>query len=286
MFWTARYAVFNEEDYIISSIKSIYNYVDSIVIVEGILPFIERKYYTEEESSIDNTVQLIKDFQEYEDPDKKITFHQIGVVRCEDSKGELNRIIYNFIDPATDVFISIDGDELLREEEMLRAKKYFEEDSSLLAVRMKDLMFWQDFNHLLVFDGMKAVTRIFRYKKDGTYKGIFFADKNGEVIDHVRDDRVIDLSRFLNKYHFGWVRERSKIIEKRVRTLRNLVDRKNPNLKHLVNVSDRELEREALLQCKLYTEEYDPYVNERVVEYKGEPLPELKGHKFENRQLK
>lgn len=286
MFWTARYAVFNEEDYIIPSLRSIYDSVDSIVIVEGILPFIEEKYYTEEESSIDNTVQLIKDFQEYEDPDKKITFHQIGVIPGKDSKGDLNRAIYNLMDPRTEGFISIDGDELLKKDEISRAKEYFERSPSLLAVRMTDLMFWQDFNHILVFDGMRSVTRMFRYQKNGGYRGIFYQNEEGVSIDRIRDSRVIDLSHFFSKYHFGWVREKSKIIEKRVRTLRNSVIRGHPNLVISTSLSKEELEREAYLQCKLYTEEYDPYVNERVVEYKGTPLPELKGHKFEGRQLK
>lgn len=285
MYYTARYGVLNEEDYIIPSIKSIYNCVDSIIIVENVLPFIEEKYYTKTGSSIDNTVQLIKDFQEQEDVDNKIRFYQVGVIEGEDPKGTANNIILDLINPDTDVFISIDGDELVKEEEINKAKLYFEEDPGLLAVKMKDLMFWQDFKHLLVFDNQPPVTRMFRYQKDGRYKGIFYRDKTGRPVEN--SDSIIDCCSFLNRYHFGWVREQSKIIEKRIRTLKGLINMPicSDSLKHLINASNKELENEALLQCKLYTEEYNTFYNERVIEYKDDILPELIGHKFEGKRM-
>jgi hypothetical protein len=134
---TASYKVFNSDDYLKQSLESIYPYVDCIDIVEGAIKL--RKW--EGTTSIDNTVQLIKDFP---DPDNKIRLLQ-GVFR---DKQHIQAKLLEICRSKWMLFI--DADEII--EGMEDVRKFAEENSEgqkVYARPKKFVNFVHDFEHVI-----------------------------------------------------------------------------------------------------------------------------------------
>lgn len=151
---TACYIVFNEEDYIEYSIKSIYDFVHKIIVVEGGTEAV-KKYATEQGRSSDKTVDILKNI---DDPENKIIVvpSPHGEVWNGDKQSHCNKLwkdkteqrnaYCNLLGDSDYAFI-IDGDEVWDKETLKRVEHVIFARPEVPAFRFNFHDFWQDFGH-------------------------------------------------------------------------------------------------------------------------------------------
>lgn len=194
---TAGIIVHNGTDYINYAIKSIYNYVNQIIIIHG-------------------KVELYPDKDEYD------TFEQL--LKLKDEIDYLNKInlvtkkswsdkieMQNEIAKRVtgDYYLKLDHDEIWKPETLLDAIQYMN-DNNADIIKMPFLHFWTNFHTIAKDAGGKWSTchpRIWKWQ-DGfhhTKSFNYFVDKNNAKVSHSRYKDVTFLdNEFV--YHFGYVR--------------------------------------------------------------------------------
>lgn len=136
---TACYIVFNEAEYIKYSVKSIYDFVDNIIIVEGSSEAV-RQYAHEDGSSTDGTVLIIESM---EDPDNKIKLIQ---GKWKD-KTEQRNVYCQLLDDTDYAFI-IDGDEVWDKFNLNKIEQMIFSRPDIPALQFNFKDFWKDFRHI------------------------------------------------------------------------------------------------------------------------------------------
>jgi GT2 family glycosyltransferase len=136
---TASYIVFNEENFLEYSLKSIYNSVSKIIIVEGCTE-VTKKYANEDGSSTDRTVEIIKDFS---DPENKIRLIQ-GSWK---DKTEQRNTYCKFLDDSDYLWV-IDGDEVWDKETLVRIEHLMFARPDIPSFCFNFVDYWKDFSHI------------------------------------------------------------------------------------------------------------------------------------------
>jgi hypothetical protein len=133
----------NEEEFASIVLASIYNEVDQIIVVEGAVE--NRPNSTPDGHSIDRTQEIIKDFIQNHDPEKKIVF--ISIKKPWKNLEELKQI---FIDVTNDGdwLIINDADEIYRPEDIKRVRRAIELHPHACEFIPIFLHFYRDFRHI------------------------------------------------------------------------------------------------------------------------------------------
>lgn len=249
MYLTARILFLNEEDYLPYAIRSIYPVVDAIVIVEGCI----REYgmvsgrYTEEGLSVDNSALIVRQIQEYEDPDRKVIFVQHGFAS---NYGVLANHAIDLIPRQTTHFLNVDADEIYSPQDIQSVKDLFEAHPRLCGVAVDRIHFYLDFgtvrkNRKASKLGPIGGTMFRKYYKEEYYPG-----KNAEHNPFIGNQRLMSLwfswhganikegidqanragnqygislrRRLIPQFHYGWVRHCEKMLERVMQTYRRV----------------------------------------------------------------
>lgn len=212
----ACYKVLNEIDWLEYSLKSIYSYVDKIVIIEGCDSFMaQRANVTKEGLSSDGTTELITNFP---DPDHKIKHVKLGFVDGDESL--LWNAYVNELEIG-DWCWTIDGDEIYPEESarqmvnLMRSGRY-----NTIQVHLHNL--WHDFDHRIVGGGWCTIhERAFKYSEPGMHY-IVLSDillPNGVPLSRDNVHKTYENSS-LFLVHLSYVRDEDKMLEKQCWQLR------------------------------------------------------------------
>jgi len=138
---TACYKVFNEASFLGYSLRSIYDYVDHIDIVEGAMKASMTKANSDG-SSTDDTVKIVKEFP---DPQHKIRLLQGKWRDREHMQAKLLEICNS------KWMLYIDGDEVADPESMQNLRSFCEDhqDGNIVYARPSRFYnFWHDFKHI------------------------------------------------------------------------------------------------------------------------------------------
>lgn len=205
----ACYPIFNEDDFIAYSLRSVYPFVDRIIILDGageLMMFCANP----DGSSTDNTLEIVRSF-----PDPE---HKIGLISRKWASLLEKRNTYLRMCDEGDIVFTIDGDEVYKSSDVKRMLHAFENED-VQGVLNLYYYFYPDFNHILTGRyGDKRNVRIFRLLKE--YRYIMEAEN---VVDGDGEDIVCKniLSyafndRFPHTYHYSRLRNHEREINRRI----------------------------------------------------------------------
>jgi len=215
---TAGMIVLNGADTIELALKSIYDYVDKIIIVEGIVEDYAKSNPAMHENghSIDGTIKIIQNFY---DP-----LHKIELVFPTDisklvwkNKNEMQNEIAKRV--TTDLYLKVDADEIFLESDVEYMKRYFMEDKELYVIQLLKWEFWKNFSMIAcggIWDRPQA--RMWRWKKDFHHNidvktGFnFYIDAEGREV-RPPNYKTLNLMEHLC-YHLGYCRTAEHIAAK------------------------------------------------------------------------
>lgn len=135
----------NEEEFAPLVLKSIYNEVDKIIVIEGAVK--NRNNCTEDGHSIDKTVDIIEDFKKNHDPDNKVIF--VKIKRHWKNLEEMKQTFIDLSFPG-DWLIINDADEFYLPEDIRRVRRLIELKPHATEIVPNFLHFYGDFNHVAV----------------------------------------------------------------------------------------------------------------------------------------
>lgn len=196
----------NEEEFIGLALRSIYNEVDQIIVIEGAVK--SRPNSTEDGHSTDKTVDIIKDFKENRDPDKKVLFLQI-----KRSWNNLEEIKQTFLDlaPEGSVILINDADEFYMPADIQRIRLAFDLQPHMTELIPTFLHFYRDFTHITV-PGPEWNTqhqRIFKLQRGMKYNSHpVVTDQYGHCTyfsPHYQHRRFVP-AKPIYIYHYGYAR--------------------------------------------------------------------------------
>jgi hypothetical protein len=204
--------VFDEEDYIEYSVKSIYNFASQIVIVSGSDQFTDACINYKNElrdrshpryNNIpiyipDNTKteEIIRNFY---DPDGKITYFNEGKVL---TKIDLRNICIDLLNDSIEWVLIVDGDEVWKEADLNELKsKLKDTKTNIFEVGFNH--FFLDFKHVL---HVAVAERVYR-----NVKGIRYTKWHTEIT-FPKDSSRERLNFGFN--HYGYVRDLGKLNQK------------------------------------------------------------------------
>ena len=247
MFLTARILFLNEKDYIWYALKSVYDAVDAIVVVEGCIEEYGnvKSMVSSEGLSTDGSDREVNRFIKDDDPDHKVNYSRIGFVK---NYAELANIALDFFPEETTHFLNIDADEVYKAEDVLRVKKLFEEFSGLCGVEIDRIHFYLDFWTRRISSQVKLEsTGGTKFRK--FYPEEYYPERGAEHMPQLHGDPVMDLwlpwweddlgrgiktalekgldgitlrRYMMPQYHYGWVRSEAKMMERLVQTMRRV----------------------------------------------------------------
>lgn len=203
----AYYALYNEVEYIEYSLRSIYDYVDQIIIIEGAW---KETYLTNgEKRSNDGTIEKIQGFP---DPQNKITIHYDN----EDNQLAQRNKIFGYLPNEDCWMLLIDGDEVYDPAEIVKIKELTKVNDLTKAFRFKSLIFINDFYHYCEVEYF----RLFKIEKQldcagrSLAKYIFTApndiSKNGEALESWSKNRP-DIAF----HHYSYCKSNHRFQEKK-----------------------------------------------------------------------
>ena len=200
---SAYYMVLNEEDWIDLSIKSIYDIVDEIIVVEGACN--NAKFMANEKGlSIDRTEERIRNFKDY---NNKIKYIQKGFVNYMiDLKNEC----LNNLSKDCDYFIVLSGDEFYKKEELEYLFKYIEnpEDANIFSVN--HILFYRSPFYIKHDPRDMCCNKIYKKIEDMVYTNT----TDDTFISFTKEKRKILRFCYTNMYHFSLVKSRKRLIQK------------------------------------------------------------------------
>lgn len=254
----------NDNPYIWWALKSSYEAVDHISIVEGAIThdIYGNRYHhvpaTKDGLSLDNTADEIRRFIKNDDPNHKVHYEQVGFVH---SWEDLRNKAHSMHPPDTDIVLLQDGDCLLKPRDILKAKIVLETYPQVFEVANYCHSFIWDFKHVMkTGTPRKDYWRWCFYRYNPTMhfdkeRTLSFGDGStgGQVkiewIDFLRlheneyrDKKYIVYSPdLLNVYHFGNVQEKERM---EIQLMRKFFSPQNMEINKL-ELPDRK--RETLL---------------------------------------
>lgn len=301
MFLTARILFLNEEDYIQYILRSIYPAVECIVIVEGCIEqYGKGLEYAPEGLSTDRSEELINAFIQNEDPDGKVIYHRHGFAR---NYGELANVAVALIPGRTTHFLNVDGDEVYSPMDIARTKQLFKIYPGLCGVAVDRLHFYLDFwtlrrNKKAEKLGPTGGTMFRRF-----YPGETYPDKGAEHNPRLDGERLVEYwlpwweddvekgirlakekgflgitwrRKMMPQFHYGWVREERKMIERLLQTYRRVDAYSGRGL--YSSMDDEELIEFIRLYHPMFTGIDDP--DNVLEEYLGKHPEVMKEHPF------
>ena len=206
---------FNCNDYIDTVIRSIYESVDKIIIVEGCVNGNECNA-TKDYHSIDGTFEYLTGNDIY-DPENKIKIFLRSNRPWHDKVEMQNKIASTFQD--NDIYIKVDADEVWDIENLNKVINYLKVNANIDIIRMTFLHFWTSFNIIARDAGGKWKTkhqRVWRVRKGFHHLNSFnyFIDKNGNIVSESNYREFIWNLKPI--YHFGYARE-SKYVDQKLK---------------------------------------------------------------------
>src|SRR4030042_5879266 len=217
----AGYCVLNEADWLELSIRSIYEAVDKIIIVEGA----ERNFWfscSPDGLSVDGTEEVIRN---YPDTGKKIVYIKHGWV---DWQGDLRNVYLSMLPPQC-WFLLIDGDEIYERQELAFAFSKVEspEFRNFNSFSFRCIVFQNDIYHggfiqhivppklFRITPGVDVgCSWLQRDRREGSDDGI-----------HIRPVIRADISDVI-LYHFGFARNWTRLLNRDIWLFKYLVSRK------------------------------------------------------------
>lgn len=154
----AVYCIFNEEDYIEYSIKSVYDFVDKIIICLSLAPYSEYNPQAKQmQFKKDNTEQIIE----------RLSYGDEKFVIIKDSWNEQlehrNRGMQYCIDNGYDYYFLIDGDEVYRKDHLENIASEIAAHPEVGSFIIKCPIFWRSFKYRIPAEKVAwAPRRIFK----------------------------------------------------------------------------------------------------------------------------
>lgn len=210
---TAGIIVLNGEDTIRKAIGSIYEAVDKIVIVEGVVEDFAKANPEMHKGghSIDNTLKII---EEYPDNLNKILLVVKTDGKYWKNKNEMQNAIATLVD--TDLYLKVDADEIFLESDIEYMKRMFMADSSLYVVQILKHEFWRGLEMVScggIWDRPQARMwrwdKSFRHPMDTKTGFNYFIDDDGMQVKSP-NYKVMNLMEKLC-YHLGYARTPEQI---------------------------------------------------------------------------
>lgn len=159
--------VCNGAQFIIQCLNHIYDMADEIIICEGAVEHYDRvigSFY-----SNDHTIEMIREFQETRDPQKKIklfTAKKFG--RAWKNKMEMQNMIAEHT--TGHVFIKQDVDEFYDLDGLAREIDRLQKDKGRVMINYKSYHFWGDFKHIIVGSNFNdKQTRVWKWRDSFRY---------------------------------------------------------------------------------------------------------------------
>jgi len=229
---TAGIIAFNCIDYLNDAIKSVYDAVNQIIIVEGAVKGNE-KYANVDGHSTDGTYELLTNIDsELYDPDDKIEVIIRKDSRLWHDKIEMQNVIAERV--TSNFYVKVDADEIW-DVEVLRKVIMFLSNSPYDIIRMPFLHLWTSFDKVAKDAGGKWSTkhpRVWRWKKTFRHTKSF-----NHFVDTGNDNRIVMSPNFSEYewndgviYHFGYARS-IKMVEQKLRYY------KNRNIERVVKIN-------------------------------------------------
>ena len=304
---TALMIVINEADWVWWSLKSVYNVVDCIVIVEGVArdKWKEFGLFTQDGLSLDGTQAEIYRFIREDDFDRKIKYFQVGF---QPTIGTLRDIALQECPKDTDYVLVVDADHLYDKLQIQRVKCLCEQYPNIRVVYSDQLIFFLDMHHVLQINeeckrpyGHHLACLFYRYDERLRYKReIAFFDNqfepegwlhpilevHSDQLSGTKDDVAVYPPLF-QFWHFGWVGHRKAIEAHLLKTIwsrvlrlqwlleyepEKVTDQDMKNWGQFVGATSEEILEYQYLYHKIWTQEFDSTVGERLVPYSG-PYP-------------
>jgi len=299
---TVQMVVINEEDYVYFALKSIYDVVEEIVIVEGAArnrygrEAIEQGFLTEEGLSTDGTQAEIQRMLD-EDADHKIKYIRYG---WQQSVNDLRRHCHQNVSSNTDYCLILDSDAVYRPREIQCLRNLVIGYPSIWMIAAKELMFFLDLNHILTVgeDYLQMCNYIdsglfWKYLPDieilgqrpyrlgqkmelglrrTRFQELKTLDKKGEKLYLFEPAGLFDI------LHFGWVHTPEKMerhILRWAHATRNLVARGggDERMKRwcapILESNDGEIMEYYQTYHKIWTGIYDESVEEHLEKFTG-----------------
>jgi len=195
----------NEEEFIGLTLKSIYDVVDRIIVIEGAVE--NRLNATEDGHSTDRTNEIIDDFKDNNDPDNKLV-----VLRINRHWKNLEEIKQTFLDMCMDGdwIIINDADEFYKPEDIMRLRVAIGRYPHASEFIPTFLHFYRNCNHIAVPgpEWQPQHQRIFKYVRGMKYNAHpIVTDPAGHdtyFSPHYQHRRYIMNNFFI--YHYGYAR--------------------------------------------------------------------------------
>lgn len=195
----------NEEEFAPLVLKSLYNEVDKIIVIEGAVE--NRPNSTPEGLSTDRTTEIIDDFKANHDPDKKVM-----VIRIKKPWKNLEEMKQTFLDMSVpgDWILINDADEFYRPEDIARLRRAIDLNPYACEFVPNFLHFYRDFRHVAVPgpEWQPQHQRFFKYVRGMKYNSHpVVTDQHGACTyfsQHYQPRRVM-LNDFWI-YHYGYAR--------------------------------------------------------------------------------
>jgi hypothetical protein len=229
----------NEQEFAPLVLKSIYNEVDRIIVIEGAVK--NRPNSTDDGHSVDNTVEIIEDFKRVNDPENKIVF--VKIKRHWKNLEEMKQTFIDLCFPGDWIIIN-DADEFYLPEDIRRLRKLIDLKPHATEVVPNFLHFYGDFNHVAVPgpEWQPQHQRIFKVTRGMKYNAHpVVTDVGGSCTyfsPHYQHRRYMMNNFFI--YHYGYARSNmSKImLEKQKYYEKELVAHNNANKKFDQKIND------------------------------------------------
>jgi len=214
---TAGIIVLNGEDTLDICLKSIYDSVEQIIVVEGAINEYAHNnpHLVSNGHSVDTTLNVIKTFN---DPLNKIvlvTAETVGKKIWKD-KNEMQNEIAKRV--KTDLYMKVDADEIWKESDIEFCRRIFLYDPKLVVMHVKFWNFWKDLKTVAIGGQWESIVpRMWRWNNSFRHpeekRGFnYFVDKDGEPIKEPKYKSIKILQRMF--YHLGYCRSNIHILGK------------------------------------------------------------------------
>jgi glycosyltransferase involved in cell wall biosynthesis len=194
--------VYNGSDYIEQVIRSIYEVVNQVIIVDGAV----KGYGAVKPYSTDGTIEKIKKLKNEIDILDKIELVENGEKFYKDKIDMQNEIAKRV---TGEYYVKMDADEIWKKETLLDAITYMKVNN-VDVLRMPFYHFWLSFKNIAVDSNGKWSTkhpRIWKWNEKFSHKNSFnyFQDKNGAKVSAPNyNEQEFNGDKI---YHFGYVRK-------------------------------------------------------------------------------
>jgi len=195
----------NEEEFAPLVLRSIYDQVDRILVIEGAVA--NHPHSTPDGHSVDRTREILADFKANHDPAKKVVI--ISINKHWKNLEEMKQTFLDMSIPGDWILIN-DADEFYKPEDIVRLRRAIELNPHACEFVPNFLHFYRDFNHVAVPgpEWQPQHQRIFKYVRGMKYNSHpVVTDPAGHCTyfsPHYQHRRVMLNNFFI--YHYGYAR--------------------------------------------------------------------------------